>query len=636
MNNPSTGPRAAARSVVAPVAAPVAVMAVLLAAGCSSSPLSERTDAELRRAMVDALQREIAQAESSPEPVRLEQPDPDTNKLEIRAEHLDLIEQEYSTSADLARAEARAGEGQDFAALLAGDNLLGRPTSTVGVSLERSIQTAVANNLNAEFARYAPAINQATIVEAEAVFDWLFFASAAYTDSSIPSAGQDFGLGPTGIVREQSTGWTASAGLERALTTGGWLGLTHTIGSTDVERSFFGSEPDPNPARSAAFELELSQPLLRGFGQTVNLAEIRLARNAERASVADLRAELIDTVTETERAYWTLVLRYQELLIRTRLLERGEQVRDDILARRVQDARQAQVADAIARVERRRGDVLRARQALRRASDNLKRLVNDPALPVGSETLLVPLDAPAVDDVAVSLLDAITTAVAERPDLDRELLTIDDARIREDVARNLRLPRLDVQARARLLGLDDSLGGAYEDSVANRFVDDWLLGVLFEQPIGNRAGEAAFRRARLQRMRSVVAYRRAVQAVVLQVKSALDAVITNHDLIEQSALSRIAQGETLRTLGVEKELTNLGYTVERLNIELNQQEALAQAQIEESAAVINYNIALADLFAAMGTTLERSRIDLIVPDANQLEPGESPLDYVVDPDAPAE
>jgi outer membrane protein TolC len=108
-------------------------------------------------------------------------------------------------------------------------------------------------------------------------------------------------------------------------------------------------------------------------------------------------------------------------------------------------------------------------------------------------------------------------------------------------------------------------------------------------------------------------------------------VITNHSLIEQSTLSRIAQGEALRTLGVEKELTNLGYTVERLNVELNQQESLAQAQIAEVGAVINYNIALADLAAAMGTTLERSRIDLVVPDANQLEPGESPMDYVVDP-----
>lgn len=619
-----------------PHACLLTIPAILISAGCTPSPLAERTESELRRSMLDAIRREVAQAEVAPAPQRLTPPNPDTAKLEIRPEHLELIEAEYSTEADRTRARARAEEGQDFAALLAGDNLMGAASSTVGVSLERSIQTAVAYNLDAEFARYAPAINQATVVEAEAVFDWLLFGSASYFDSSIPRAGQDFGMGPSGVIFEESTGWNAAAGLRRSLTTGGSLGLTHSIGSNDVESSFFGSEPDPNPARFANFEAELNQPLLRGFGETVNLAEIRLAQNAERVAVSDLRAEIIRTVTETERAYWTLVQRYQELIIRTRLLERGEQVRDDILARRVQDARQAQVADAIARVERRRGDVLLARQALRRASDNLKRLVNDPGLPVGSEVLLVPLDVPAAEEVVVSLLDAVTTAVAERPELDRALLTIDDAQIREQVARNLRKPRLDLQAQARLLGLDSSLDGAYEDSVANRFIDDWLIGVTFEQPLGNRAGEAAFRRSRLQRMQSVVGYRRAVQSVVLDVKTALDAVITNHDLIEQSALSRIAQGEALRTLGVEKELTNLGYTVERLNVELNQQESLAQSQIAEAAAVVNYNIALADLYAAMGTTLERARIDLVVPDANQLQPGESPMDYVVDPAPRAE
>ncbi len=626
----------ARRSVSVRLGLPISAMVLATLSGCAGSALSERSEAEIRRTMLDALQREVAQSEGTPAPVRLTEPRPNTAKLEIRPEHLELIEEEYSTQADAARVAARLEDGQEGFAKLAGENLMGQPTRTVGVSLERSVQTAVANNLNAEFARYAPAINQATIVEAEAAFDWLLFGSANYRDSATPQAGSGLGGGTPGVVREESTAWNASAGLRRSFTTGGSLGLTHSIGSTDVDSSFFGSTPEPNPARNANFEVELNQPLLRGFGETVNTAEIRLARNAERGSVADLRGELISTVTETERAYWTLVQRYQELVILTRLLERGEQVRDDILARRVQDARQAQVADAIARTERRRGDLLRARQSLRRASDNLKRLVNDPNLPVGSETLLVPLDMPAADEISVSLLDAITTAVAERPELDRALLSIDDAQIREQVARNLRQPRLDLQARARLLGLDDSIGDAYEDSVSNRFIDDWLIGAAFEQPLGNRAGEAAFRRARLQRMQSVVGYRRSVQNVVLEVKTALDGVITNHSLIEQSTLSRIAQGEALRTLAVEKELTNMGYTVERLNVELNQQESLAQAQIAEVAAVINYNIALADLYAAMGTTLERSRIDLVVPDANQLGPGESPMDYVVDPAPRAE
>jgi len=67
--------------------------------------------------------------------------------------------------------------------------------------------------------------------------------------------------------------------------------------------------------------------------------------------------------------------------------------------------------------------------------------------------------------------------------------------------------------------------------------------------------------------------------------------------------------------------------VERLTLELAQQETLANAEIAEAAALTNYNKALVDLYAAMGTILQRNRIDFIVPDANQLAPGESAIEY---------
>ena len=373
--------------------------------------------------------------------------------------------------------------------------------------------------------------------------------------------------------------------------------------------------------------MDYTQPLLDGFGRSRALAEVRLARNAERTSVSSLKGQLIDSASATERAYWRLVLAYRELVIRDRLLERGIAVRENIRARRVQDASQAQVADAVARVERRRSQVITARTALRDASDALKRLINDPRLPVGSEALLVPVDEPSDEPLTFSLLDAITTAVRERPEIERALLTIDDASIRETVARNARLPRLDLVARARLLGLDGSQRGAFDDEVSGRFVDDWLVGLTFEQPLGNRAGEAGARGARLERLRSIVGYRRAVQGVVLDVKNALNGAVTNAQLIGQTRLSRVAQGEVLRTLGVEKELTNQGYTVERLDLELSQQEVLAQAEIAEAAAKVNYNISLVDLYEAMGTTLERNRVDFVVPDTNQLEVGESVGSY---------
>jgi outer membrane protein len=578
--------------------------------------------------MVHSVQREINAArdkDSDPQPIELS-PTTDLTQLDIREDHLKQIQREFSTEGYTQELQD-SGPHDDPIAELIGTDLLGRDTVLVPVSLQGVVQASIAGNLDVEFAQFGPAISQAELVEAEAVFDWTLFGSVEGRDTITPqTSAAGFG---TGVIRNESDSATATLGVRRSLTTGGSLSVQHDLGYSNVESSFFGAA-DPNPSNSSNFVLGYEQPLLDGFGRDRVQAGIYLARNAERSAVAGLKNQLITSASDTERAYWQLVFAYKQVIIRAKLVERGIEVRDDIKARRVQDARQAQVADAVARVERRRSDLLTAKTALRNASDNLKRLMNDDRVPVGSEILLVPGDDSAVEALSISLLNAIDTGIQNRPEVEQSILSIDDSTIRENVARNAKLPTLNLTAQARMLGLDDSISDGYNDSISNRFVDDWLIGLTFEQPLGNRSGEAGFRKARLERMQSIVGYRRTVQGIVLDIKNALNAVVTNHALISQTTLSRVAQGEALRALIVEKELTNAGYSVERLNLELNQQESLANAEISEAQSLVNYNTAMVDLYQAMGTTLDRNRIDFIVPDANQLNPGESVGEYDID------
>lgn len=601
----------------------LAALAGLLASGCAS-PIQERTQAELRRAATSTLKRQIAEADQRTAPRELAL-DEDLSRLEIRDEHLDEIAKDYSVPGYLERLRAGATEGTDPIHALLGENLYGESPTAVPLSLYRAVSASVEHSLDVEHARYEPAIREAELVAAEAAFDWTLNSSVTWEDQDTPQAGPGFlMLGPT---RSSNQSVTGSAGVSRDLTTGGSVGLSQSVRYFDERGSAFGSVGDPNPSGTVQFDFEVNQPLLRGFGSETNLAEIRVARNAERGSISGLRDQLITTVTDVEDAYWDLVQAYNELVIRVRQLERGERIRDDIKARRVLDARQAQVADAVATTERRRADVLRARTTLRRASDRMKSLINDPELPVGGELLLIPADAPTAGDYRFSLADALSEAIASRPDIEQAILNIDDASIREVVAKNASLPRLDLQARLTLIGFDEDVSGAYDRSVESEFIDNFLLGVEFSQPIGNRAGEANLRRARLGRLQSVVAFRRTVQNAVLDVKNSLNNVVINHELISQARLSRIAQAEALRTLLVDKEFGQEGFSVTRLDLELNQQDALAAAEIEEIRAVVDYNRAIADLHRATGTALERNRIDFIVPDVNQIEPGNRALDY---------
>ena len=359
--------------------------------GCVS-PIGQRSEQELRRSVIESTRRELAEAQGAPER-RVTTRTSGLEEVDIRPEHLELIEREYSPRAYLADLASETGEGGDPIQPLLSEDLYGRPQRVVGVSLERCIHTAAERNLDVQIARLGPAIREADVVSAQAAFDWVLFSDNRWQDTDRPQAGQAI-FGGASINSNQAL--SSSTGLRRNLVTGGQFEVRQDLLYSDVRASFFGAAPSPNPAQSVDVVVGLTQPLLRGAGSGTALAEVRIAQNAERRDIAALHAQLLGTVTEVETAYWDLVLAYHQLAIQARLLERGVEVRDDIRVRRIQDARQAQVADAAARVERRKGDLLVAQTNLRRASDRLKALINDPDLPVGSEILLVPVDSAVV------------------------------------------------------------------------------------------------------------------------------------------------------------------------------------------------------------------------------------------------
>ena len=72
---------------------------------------------------------------------------------------------------------------------------------------------------------------------------------------------------------------------------------------------------------------------------------------------------------------------------------------------------------------------------------------------------------------------------------------------------------------------------------------------------------------------------------------------------------RVAQAESMRTLQVEEDLiANLTPTF--LNLKLQTQAGLANARIAEFQAIADFNVAIADLYRATGTTLQMHQINL--------------------------
>ena len=565
------------------------VTAVLASAAGCLNPLDRQMEDVLHE-QVRSSQRSFREAvsESPVVDVLRERSDVELKLTKERRQELDKI------------GGPRAYEG---VALDLGSDLMGSSeANTVRISLRQAVQMAARNNLDVKVAQVQPAIRQAQITQAEAAFDAVFFTDFNFqkTDTPFPPTNA-FVSSAFGTVQEDTR--TLVTGIRKPLSSGGQLTVSNQMGRNRRLPSFFST----NQHYDSNILLSLAQPLLRNFGEDVSRAQIMLTRNARGSDLQQLRRQLLDVVDDTETEFWNLVLARYTVLFRQRLLKRTQVERDKIEARLGHDATPVEFTQANSVVESTRADLIRAVNQTRSSSDRLKRLMNSPDMTVADELLLVPIDLPTDLPVKFNLLDAVMTAMKHRPEIQQALLQIRDASIRQRVADNARLPQLDLTATIRYNGIGANVGEAQEIVTDAKFID-YLVGMQFEAPFGNRRAESAWRESQLNKRGAVTFYQREMQRVVLEVKLAMRAVIDAFRLIDAERGSRLAAADNVRALD-EREKAGEAQTPDFIDRRLRSLQALSGAEAREIQGLTTYQIAISRLYQAMGTLLERNGIE---------------------------
>ncbi|MDP7008363.1 MAG: TolC family protein [Phycisphaerales bacterium] len=485
-------------------------------------------------------------------------------------------------------------------------SLNNEPLGTTTITVEEAVQSAIANNLDLELAKLEPAISKQAEIQAEAVFDYLFAASATQRGVQLPQQQTVVGGIPTGVTEVKSSVQAYEASLAKKLTTGGLLTFSTDVTGTHTKTT--GVNVTPDPSWETVGSIDFRQPLLRGFGEKVVTSEVQLAKNASDKAIQEFRQSLHETITNTETAYLQLALQWRTLQVQEWLLEQGESVVEILELRRAYDTSEADYAQAVATVKQRAADVISQQAVVQNASDALKILINSPELPIESTVVIRPTGTIEVADVLLSLRETIISAVQNRPDLQVLKLSVDDQIIKVRVAKNETLPQLDLQAQLSSYGLDSGVGNAYSEVFDGDYLNH-LVGLSFEQPVGNRMADANYTSSRLSRIAAITSYNKGLQRAIAEVKDAMRNVATNAELISANTSYRIAQAENLRALLVEEE-TLSGLTPTFLNLKLQTQSGLANARIAEFTATVNFNISLAALYLASGTTLEMHQISI--------------------------
>ncbi len=351
--------------------------------------------------------------------------------------------------------------------------------------------------------------------------------------------------------------------------------------------------------------LSLTQALLRDFGPAVNLAGVRQAELDTLASIDELRGYTETLVATTEKAYWHYVLAKEEIAIFASSLDVAQQQLEDIELR-IEVGILPDIEAAAARTEKalRVQALIDARSQLEERRLQLLRLIGpDDGNLFDKEIELISelrLRAKPVAD----LHERIRLAEKSRPDLSEARHRLRRRSLGTMITRNGLLPRLEL-----FIALDKTgFGARFSDSVSHLDDDtyDFNAGLRLSHFLDNRAARARNLAAFAGRQQASEAVANLRQLVELDVRLAVNEVERSRQQISASRETRIAQEQTL---AAEKERFDVG-TSTALEVAQAQRDLLS-SRIAEIESIVNYRMALVDLYLAEGSLLARRGIDVL-------------------------
>jgi len=490
----------------------------------------------------------------------------------------------------------------------------------VDLSLQDCIRRAIAHNLDLRISGQDPAIRAADVIEAEAAFDAVLFSSAQFELTDRVNSDTGFYLGTvttgggTSTIRRPSDPFVNThddnytLGLRKRLPTGASLELSQNLRRfRDLEHKdalFY------DPFYEYGLQVQLRQPLLRDFGIDVNLASIRASRNNFRISQQEFNAQVISTAEQVETNYWRLVFARQRVKIYEGLRDRAQETLELIKKRQYYDLRSLALAQVRGVIQNAQANLIASLNAVLQQQDILLVSLNDPELTLQKRWEIIPTDKPAALPYQTDYAQFMQIALQKRPEIIEQRLRIETADIIEGVAENQRLPRLDLVLQQEVTGSSDTASSAWSRQRQNDFTNS-LLGMLFEVPLGNRAAEAVLNRARLQKQQENLRLLSVREQVLTDVNIAVNNLnYTFREIAERQKAVNADLDELLNYLALQESGRRDTMTPEFLYLKLNADERLANSQVAAVQTLIQYNLAIMQLYRSQGTLLRYNNIKL--------------------------
>lgn len=376
-----------------------------------------------------------------------------------------------------------------------------------------------------------------------------------------------------------------------------------------------------SPGLSSFYRVTIRQELLAGFGFGPNLRFLHIAKNNKKISDIAFKDQVIATVTQIENIYWDLVSAYQQARVNEQSLAFANHTLENARKQlQLEAIPEMDVLRAEAEVSRRDQDLTIARSNLQLQESLMKnaltKSLDDPTL---QEMPVVPTDNTLAADTGASepILDLISRALENRPELLETDVDLDNRQISRKAARNALLPSLSLVGfyggsglggeknpvfPGEPANLPHDLPGTWQTTFNNSF-PDYFIGLNLNIPFRNRVAKADQYRSELEYRQASLRKEQLKKQIRIEVRNAQYALEQSRARVQSAAKARnLAQ----RTFDITKKEQDLGAGSSYQT--MIAQRDLSVAELDLVTAMTTYAKSKVELDRATGATLEHNGV----------------------------
>jgi outer membrane protein TolC len=385
-----------------------------------------------------------------------------------------------------------------------------------------------------------------------------------------------------------------------------------------------------NPSTVGTIDINVTQPLLQGFGRAVNNRNIRVAKNNIKVMDLTVKLQVITTISAVLNLYWDLVSFNEDLRIKKQGLALAQQLFEDNQEQvKLGTLPPIEVTRAAAEVSARKEDLLISETNLAQQETVLKNALSRNGVESVwlDQVHIIALDSfeiPKTDELKPTA-ELIDEALANRPELSQTKLNLESSRMNVSGTKNSLLPTLSAFADTNNQGLTGPINpiynnccgpaspyfvGGYGNMLAQEFrrnFPNYSAGFSLSIPLRNRQAQADYAMDQLTLRRSELQLQRLANQIRVDVRNALIGLQQARSRFETAVATRQLAEQSLKA---EQDKFKYGATGTDVTTVIQAQKDLVNDQTLEAQAMANYTHARISFDQAVGRTLDVNHVSM--------------------------